>query len=284
MSYPVAIVHACQRHGRGGSPTAVLDEIELTDAERRAIPATVGTSHAVFIAHGKNTSGRPDVSLRFFTSAGELPACGHGTVAALAVLADGAPEYQALLHAGGRSFPGRATARESGYHATFDPGPVELSEPSAADAESILAALGIDRPNATERCRIASVGRPRILVRADNRRALAELSPAMTHLRDACDRTGLLGCYVYCGPSAGGHVAARMFAPSIGVPEDIANANSSACMAAHFADHGHTAIEVDMGDSLGEPATILARTRREPDGLRVEVGGTAAISRTVRLG
>ena len=34
-----------------------------------------------------NSAGRPNVSLRFFTAAGELPACGHGTVAALAVLA-----------------------------------------------------------------------------------------------------------------------------------------------------------------------------------------------------
>jgi predicted PhzF superfamily epimerase YddE/YHI9 len=43
--------------------------------------------------------GRPVVSQRFFTAAGELPACGHGTVAALAVLAQRAHarEYEAML-------------------------------------------------------------------------------------------------------------------------------------------------------------------------------------------
>ena len=53
---------------------------------------------------------------------------------------------------------------------------------------------------------------------------------------------------------AGGRYAARMFAPSIGVPEDIANANSTACLAAHLA----AGVAVDMGDSLGRPATITA--------------------------
>jgi trans-2,3-dihydro-3-hydroxyanthranilate isomerase len=48
-----------------------------------------------------------------------------------------------------------------------------------------------------------------------------------------------------------------MFAPSIGVPEDIANANSTACLAAHLG----RGLAVDMGDALGEPATILADAR-----------------------
>jgi len=51
---------------------------------------------------------------------------GHGTVAALAVLAErsGLPEYRTTLHAGGRAFPGRAVRRPTGFEASFDPGPV----------------------------------------------------------------------------------------------------------------------------------------------------------------
>lgn len=82
------IVDACRRHGIGGSPTAVLEDGDFTDAERRAIPLAVGTSHAVFIrADGDGGTGLPAFSLRFFTSEGELPACGHGTVAAMALVA-----------------------------------------------------------------------------------------------------------------------------------------------------------------------------------------------------
>jgi Phenazine biosynthesis-like protein len=53
-----------------------------------------------------------------------------------------------------------------------------------------------------------------------------------------------------------------MFAPSIGVAEDIANANSTACLAAHLARRGITSISVDMGDALGSPSTITASARR----------------------
>jgi predicted PhzF superfamily epimerase YddE/YHI9 len=58
----------------------------------------------------------------------------------------------------------------------------------------------------------------------------------------------------------------------VGVPEDIANANSTACLAAHLAGD----VAVDMGDSLGSPSTITAR-----HGAQIHVGGAAEV--TVRL-
>jgi trans-2,3-dihydro-3-hydroxyanthranilate isomerase len=78
-----------------------------------------------------------------------------------------------------------------------------------------------------------------------------------------------------------------MFAPSIGVPEDIANANSTACLAAHLAGlaaHGMSALQVDMGDSLGEPSTVAASARPGPAGPVVRVGGTATIATGISLG
>jgi trans-2,3-dihydro-3-hydroxyanthranilate isomerase len=67
--------------------------------------------------------------------------------------------------------------------------------------------------------------------------------------------------------------------PSIGVPEDIANANSAACLAVHLADSGHGEITVDMGDALHRPATIMASVSPVLTGQRVPVGGAAKISR-----
>jgi trans-2,3-dihydro-3-hydroxyanthranilate isomerase len=277
---PYSVVLACQRAGQGGSPTAVVNETLLSDAERCAVPVAAGTSHVVFLSTEAQGSGRPAVSLRFFTTAGELPACGHGTVAALAVLAERARtrEYEAVLRSGGRTFLGQATGGGNRYETAFDPGPVELRAPATADREPVLSALGVDPEEASTRCRIASVGRPRMLVRVTDREVLADLAPDMTRLRDACDRLGLLGCYVYSPPSPDGRAAARMFAPSIGVPEDIANANSTACLAAHLADHGFSALHVDMGDSLGEPSTVATTTRPSPGGPLVRVGGTATIT------
>jgi trans-2,3-dihydro-3-hydroxyanthranilate isomerase len=133
-----------------------------------------------------------------------------------------------------------------------------LRAPAAAESEPILSALGMDPEEASGRCRIASVGRPRMLAQVPDREVLADVATDMTRLRHACDRLGLLDYYVYRTPSPDGRAAARMFAPSIGVPKDIANANSTACLAAHLAHHGFSALNVDMGDSLGEPSTVAA--------------------------
>ncbi|MFD4675216.1 PhzF family phenazine biosynthesis protein [Lentzea sp. NPDC058450] len=241
------IVHACLRDGLGGSPTLVLPDGDFSEAERRALPGAHGCSHVVFLGS--------EGALRFFTSAGELPGCGHGTVAALAVLAaDGTDEF--ILRAGGRAFRGTARSTSAGVEAYFDPGPIQVRDATSAERATVVRALGADGP-----CVIATLGRPRVLVEVPD---VAALSPDLDLLRAATDEFGLLGCYAY---SAGKRYAARMFAPSIGVPEDVANANSTACLAAHLAAD----VTVDMGDSLGRPATITATVA----GPGVMVGGLA---------
>ncbi|WP_405995094.1 PhzF family phenazine biosynthesis protein [Streptomyces sp. NBC_00986] len=274
---PVTIVRACLREGRGGSPTAVLDETPLSDEERCRVPVLAGTSHAVFVAVRGSA-----VALRFFTAEGELPACGHGTIAALAFLLEraGGSEYRGALRAAGRSFAGWAVREGARVRAAFEPGSVELREPTPAECGLVLPTLGVGRDTLTPGVRVASVGRARLLVPVNSRSALAALAPDFGRLRSACDRFGLLGCYVYSAPTRSGRIAARMFAPSIGVPEDIANANSTACLAADLAGRGVTGIAVDMGDSLGSPATITATARPGPV---VQLGGTAEVTGVVRL-
>lgn len=282
---PVAIVRACLRDGGGGSPTAVMDEAALSDAERRRVPVLTGTSHAVFVAVREDRPGSSTASLRFFTAQGELPACGHGTVAALAFLAEraGGEEYRATLRTEGRVFAGRSVRKETHVEAAFDPGPVDLREPTAIECDLVLPALGVPSDALAPGTRVAGVGRSRLLVPVRSRSALAALSPDFERLRSACDRLGFLGCFVHSVPTQDGRVAARMFAPAIGVPEDIANANSTACLAAHLSGRGITDIAVDMGDSLGSPATITATTRRGPSGPLIRLGGAAKVMHSVRM-
>ncbi|MFD8819944.1 PhzF family phenazine biosynthesis protein [Streptomyces sp. NPDC059627] len=277
----VTIVRACLRDGRGGSPTAVLDDTPLTDDERREVPVRAGTSHAVFLSADPDGGG---ATLRFFTAEGELPGCGHGTVAALAVLAARAGTREVTLRTRGGTLAGRAIRHDGngGLEAWFTPGPVGLRAPEAGEHEDVLTALGVvgDTPG----CVVATLGRPRLLVPLPTRSAVAALTPDLDRLRTACDRPALLGCYLYSAPAPGGRVAARMFAPSIGVPEDIANANSTACLAAHLARDGLRGVTADMGDSLGTPATIRAVVRHETDGPGIHVGGAAEIARELALG
>ncbi|MFD8143976.1 PhzF family phenazine biosynthesis protein [Streptomyces sp. NPDC059708] len=256
MSGPgtTVIVHACLRDGTGGSPTAVvLDDDRLSDEQRRRVPLDHGTSHAVFLQRRPErepTVDQPAIHIRFFTSSGELPACGHGTVAALAFLAsraEDAGDYRALLRTSTRTFEGRALREGAYLTAAFDPGPVDLRQASAEELSLALPALGITAADPAQDVRVAGVGRKRLLIPVNDRAALASLDPNSGRLREVCDHLGLLGAYVYSPPSPTGALAARMFAPSIGVPEDLANANST------------------------------ASSHPTPSGPRVHVGGTATI-------
>jgi trans-2,3-dihydro-3-hydroxyanthranilate isomerase len=99
---PMAVVNAWTRDGQDGSPTAVvIDDATLTDDDRHAIAGRTGTSPTAFI--DISTADTPTV--RFFASAGEFTNCGHGAIAAQAVLPhrSGATEHQGRQRTAGRS-------------------------------------------------------------------------------------------------------------------------------------------------------------------------------------
>ncbi len=265
MSWPdVTVVDACvRRDGRGGSPTAVTDDDPAaTDADRRAVAAAAGTSHAAFLGPGRTPDGGWPV--RFFTATAELSGCGHGTVAAQAVRLT------------------RTALGELNDRQWFDQGLVALSHRAPDERAAIVAALGLtaDDPHPTDAPRIAAPGAPRMLVPVHDRSALLRVRPHLGRLTAACRRYGLLGCFVYVPPVGDRPGAARMFAPAIGVDEDVANANSTGCLAAHLLDttgEQTVAIEVEQGDTLGRAASVLASARRGPAGITTRVGGLAVV-------
>jgi PhzF family phenazine biosynthesis protein len=271
------IVRACTRHGEGGSPTAVLlDDAALTDDDRRAIVQRAGTSHAAFIA--VDPDGVPAV--RFFTTRGELSNCGHGTIAAQALLLQqrGLAEHRGQQRTGGRTFDTTGVRRDDGVEVWFDQGPIELR--AGEDAGGLLPALGVgpgDIPAGHGFC-VASPGTPRLLVPVRDRSTLFALRPDFDRLAAECRRWGYLGCFVYTPLSHEDVVAARMFAPVIGVDEDVVNANSAGCLAAFLhVTRGTGSITVEEGDVAGRPSAVLATAAATERGVSTWVGGVAAV-------
>lgn len=288
MILDVTVVNSCTREPRiGGSPTALVHEQSLSDAQHRSVPALAGTSHAVFADEQDGV-----VSLRFFTSEGELPACGHGTIAALGVRASGALDRDWSVRTKAGVFAARTRWMREYAVAEFDAGPVRVRAAAGAESDPVTAALGL---GGGHRCHVASTGRERLLVAADAL-ALRRLAPDFKRLREVCDRAGLLGCFVYApsayAPVGRGRLAgrarfeARMFAPSIGVDEDVANANSTAGLAAALAGDGLGAIAVEQGGALGRPSRIYADAQARGDGVAVRLGGDVdlePLTRRLRL-
>lgn len=268
---------ACLRDGVGGSPTAVLTgDAPGDDPGVGEILAATGCSHAVVV-------GPParEREVRVFTSAGELPSCGHGTVAVVAVLAavDGAA-FRGLLRIGGRAVAAAGVLRPGGMvDAWFDGGAVALRPAGREEVAGVLGALGVPEMDCAPAPVVADPGRRRLLLPVAGRDALDALRPDRDRLAAATHRAGLLGCFAYVPPPPGtARTAARMFAPAIGVDEDVCNANSAGCLAAHLLDRGRGAeVTVDQGDALGSPSTVHASARRTPTGLAMTLTGTARL-------
>ncbi|GAB1692137.1 PhzF family phenazine biosynthesis protein [Krasilnikovia sp. M28-CT-15] len=272
----VTIVDACTHQGRGGSPTAVLiDDRTFDDDTRRAVVRDAGTSHAAFVDPDAET-------VRFFTTHGELTNCGHGTVAAQAYLLHhrGTTEHHGCQRTGGRTFGTTAVRHDDGIEVWFDQGRIELHRDVPADLDGILGALGI-APDAIaegDAPRVASPGSPRLLLPVKTVPILYSLRPDLPRLAIECRRRGYLGCFVYTTSPARDTAAARMFAPAIGVGEDVVNANSAGCLAAHLhATHRRTSIQVEQGHTAGRPSLVLATATTTADGIVTRIGGTAVI-------
>ncbi|MBL7494415.1 PhzF family phenazine biosynthesis protein [Frankia sp. AgB1.9] len=280
---------SCLRDGAGGSPTAVITgSHELGEADLARVPARMGASHLAVVGPGDGVR-----ELRFFTSAGELPNCGHAAIAAIAVLALARDGFQGRLRAAGREFEAAGTFRPPTgpagpalFDAWFDQGVVDSRAATTPERDAFLAALGLapDALHADDDVSVASPGRERLLVPVADRTVLAALRPDQDRLADASRRHGQLGCFVYVPPSAATPAAARMFAPAIGVPEDVANANSTGCLAAHLLATGRDpAVAVDQGDALGHPSTVWATATRTAGGIATRVGGAVHVRRSSRV-
>jgi trans-2,3-dihydro-3-hydroxyanthranilate isomerase len=306
----MVIVDACTLHAGGGSPTAVFDDDpELTDAARRDLVRRAGTSHAAFLTAGDTAA------VRFFTAQGELVNCGHGTIAAQAVLLT---RRGATAHRGGQLTGGRVVAVEAvrctgGVEVWFDQGTVDLRP--AEGFGGIVAALGLRPADVGDDPCVASPGTPRLLLPVRATPVLSSIRPDLDRLAIESRRLGLLGCFVYA-PGSAARVdapafparmdasssvarvdapgfaarvdvpgfAARMFAPAIGVAEDVVNANSAGCLAAHLAahlaaPHGTGRIDVHQGAALGRPSLVHATATVTATGVSARVGGVAVVRR-----
>ena len=292
----VILVRSCTRDGRGGSPTAVVveharpgSEDALDDVTRRALAGRAPASHTAFIK--VPDIGTEPIGVRFFTRLGELSGCGHGTIAVHAYLASAglAPVERSRLSIGGRTVEVTGTRVGDEIEAWVDHSGVTTAPAStrlAADIRSALTmtddpagrapAFGVDAV-------IANPGAPRLLLAVVDRATLATLRPDPAALATACRRHGLLGCFVHVTerrPS--GYVgAARMFAPAIGIDEDVANANSTAGLAVALAAATRSVcrLVLDQGDALGAPSTVRAEAVPPSDEASgtVRTGGRARV-------
>lgn len=256
-----------------GNPLAVVLEAQgLSAARMQAIAREFNLSETVFVAAPADTGNRS--SVRIFTPGREIPFAGHPTVGTAVLL--GLLDRQGKLGTirftleepiGPVSCDVQVLGSEHG-EATFTLPRLPERLGDLPDDATLALGLGLDEPDigfGAHRPGVYSAGNPFRFVPLRSREAVTRARPNGEAFARAFDigNDGFTNAFVYCeeplDPNHRFH--ARMFAPSVGVPEDPATGSAAAAFAGVFVDteqpaDGSHSFGIEQGDAMGRPSRI----------------------------
>jgi trans-2,3-dihydro-3-hydroxyanthranilate isomerase len=281
-----------------GNPLAVvLDAQGLDDQRMQAIAREFNLSETVFVAAPAHRGNR--ASLRIFTPGREVPFAGHPTVGTAVLLGlldpDGAREFTLEETIGLVPCSVEILGADRG-HATFTLPRLPQRIGPLPDKATLALGLGLREADigfGTHEPALYSAGNPFRFVPLRSRDAVARARPQGEAFARAFDvgTDGFTNAFVYCAepldPTHSFH--ARMFAPSVGVPEDPATGAAAAAFAGVFmdadkpADGPHTFV-IEQGDARGRPSRITVSLDVVGGRLhQARIGGQAVIVSEGRL-
>lgn len=251
----------------GGNPLAVIpDAAGLSGSQMQAIAREFNYCESTFVLPPSDPAHTARV--RIFTPERELPFAGHptiGTAVALSALGRGSA---LVLELG----VGPIEARVDGDRAEFDT-QVPLRRLGLRDPTVIAACLGLGPARIVGTVEAASLGLDFVFAEVDGPEALEAISVDLTAFRSAAaqEPDGFLSVFAWAETETG--IAARMFAPLEGIPEDPATGSACATLGALLAARrgAPQRLTIRQGVAMGRPSEIGVAA----DGRRVTVSGQA---------
>jgi trans-2,3-dihydro-3-hydroxyanthranilate isomerase len=210
--------------------------------------------------------------IRIFTPGEELPFAGHPTLGSAFVLARPLQLDEIRLETGAGVVPVRLEREGAEIVFGWMSQPIPRWRPYEQEAE-LLAALGVDGSGLpVERY---DLGPTFAYVELPDEDAVVRLAPDL-------GRLAALPLGASCFAGSDGRWKTRMFAPSVGVPEDPATGAAAGPLAVHLARHGRIGfgdeIEISQGAEISRPSTLYARVEGSAERIEsVEVGGSAVL-------
>lgn len=259
----------------GGNQLAVVRlETPLPDTLMQRIAAEFNLSETVFVLPD---DGDADWRLRIFTPRIELPFAGHPTIGAAILLGGG---RRAVLRL--RENVGVVPVEVEGNRATLSAVAAPESRPSPLTREQAAPVVGLSALEIAADPVGVSAGLPFLMLEVTGESALrrAVCDAALWRERVAAQWAHHLFLFYETGP---GEVAARMFAPAMGIVEDPATGAAAAALGAHVALRA-TAPDltgrflIRQGASQGRPSELtVSFERRGGRVTAIRVGGAAVV-------
>lgn len=287
MDYPYCTLDVFTDRRFAGNPLAVVfDARGLDDATMQAVAREFNFSETTFVLSPSDPSYTARV--RIFTPGGELPFAGHptvGTAFALASLGRLPPDVRDIVFEESVGpVPVRVDrdAQRAVRRCTLTTAQAPDLVEALDDEQSAAAAmLGLPDGAVIAAPEVWSCGVPFLIV------PLADV-PALTAARlDPLRWRGLLDGRstqkVYLVARSGdASWRVRMFAPSLGVPEDPATGSAAAALAGwlarRIAGDGDRSWQILQGEEVGRPSVIELSYKQTGDvARRVRIGGSAVL-------
>jgi trans-2,3-dihydro-3-hydroxyanthranilate isomerase len=258
----------------GGNPLAVVpDAATLDGAQMQAIAAEFNLAETTFVLPPRDAAHTAEV--RIFTPRAELPFAGHpniGTAFALATLHGGDARRSAepllfeekaglvrldLLREGATIVGARLAA----------PQPLMCGEDVAAQIVAAACGLAADAVATGNHAPcIASCGIPFVLAELETAAALATARPQTEIFAKHVPIDRATGILIYVRRQ-GGDIAARMFAPLHGIPEDPATGSANVALVGLLASLRpepdlKLELRIVQGVEMGRPSLLEAAAEK----------------------
>lgn len=267
----------------GNAAGVVLGGDALSSETMQAIARELNNSETAFLLEPR--SDDHEVFVRYFTPILEVPICGHATIAAHYVRARilGLPTSRVLQRSAVGLLPIDVIAEEDYRIVMTQQRPTYGPRLAPFWHEQLAAALGVElaQLDAELPVRTVSTGSPKLLVPMTSSEALDSIAPNLRAIETLTRQAGANGVFAFTlRPSTDGVLAeARMFAPSLGIPEDPVTGNGNGPLGAYLVAEG-----VLQGDGVHRFASLQGRAMRRPGIARVEVTVTDGRVMQVRVG
>ncbi|HEX9726210.1 MAG TPA: PhzF family phenazine biosynthesis protein [Vicinamibacteria bacterium] len=276
-----------------GNPLAIVpDGSSLTTDEMQAIAREMNLSETTFVLPADDAAAA--FRLRIFTPTSELPLAGHPVVGTCFILAQrgrvklNEGTNRIFQECGAGMLPVDIHVREGNVARVYMTQAKPQFLKSTTSRALLAAAVGLDEdrllPDGLP-AQVVSTGVPQLMVPAQGLKDLEEIEVDQAALRTVFETLDTQFFMIFTRQTVlpNSTVHARMFAPTLGIPEDPASGSASGALGAYLVRHGvmeahaTTHLIVEQGYEMGRPSTIYVEVDKGPDGGPgdVRVGGQA---------
>ncbi|MCG5057402.1 MAG: PhzF family phenazine biosynthesis protein [Limnoraphis sp. WC205] len=256
--------------------------MSLSDAEMQQIAQEMNYSETSFIPSSQTEDGGYDV--RIFTPQKELPFAGHPTLGTAYIIQQEIiqkPLEQVILNLGVGQIPVTWTQDEDGDEILW----MRQNNPEfyhTLEANLVAEVLGLEVSEIDPKFPIqeVSTGIPFILVPLKNLAALKKAKVNLEKYSKLMEITHSTEIFVFSPEpySPENQISARMFAPSLGIPEDPATGSANGCLAGYLIQHSYFEkdqidLKVEQGYEINRPSILYLKAKKVADKIEVMVGG-----------